>query len=285
MIILNNVLLKNYTTIRIGGVAKKLYFPESEIDLKDLLAQNRGKQIYILGGGSNLLINDEKTFEKVIYLKELDKRIVKLEGGEYYVGASVFLPKLIKNINKDGYGGIEYLFSVPALVGGSVFMNAGRGRKHNLAISDYIEEVYTYNYVLNEKKIYKKNECDFSYRSSRFKNENVIILGVTFKFDAFPKEELDSRRKERISLIKKGQDSSGYSFGSVFKKNNRYIMQLVKLFSIGCKDGVSFSSKTSNWIIHKGDGTFKQAVKIISIVEKLHKLLFQKIEKEVIIWK
>lgn len=284
MKILNDISLKKYTTVRIGGIARKLYFPQSETDLKELFSQNKEIE-YILGGGSNLLINDKKTFEKVICLKELDARITKLEDGKYYIGASVFVPKLIKAINNEGFGGIEYLFSVPALIGGAIFMNAGRGRKYNLAISDYIEEVFVYDYLANEKKVYKKSECNFSYRNSRFKKEQVIILGAIFKFDALSKEVLDNRRKERTSLVRKVQDSSGgYNFGSVFKNNNRYLMQLVKLFSIGYKDGISFSSKTSNWIINKGDGTFNQAIKIISFVEKLHKFFFQKIKKEVIIW-
>ena len=286
MKILENISLKQYTTVKIGGIAKTLYSPESEEDLKELFTQTIKNEIYILGGGSNLLINDKKIFNQVICLKELDKSITKLENGKYYIGASVFLPKLIKTINNDGYGGIEYLFSVPALVGGAIFMNAGRGKKYNLAISDYIEEVFVYDYISNEKKVYKKSECDFKYRNSRFKNENSIILGAIFKFEQFSKEELEKKRKERSSLVRKVQDSSGgYNFGSVFKKNNRYLMQLVKLLHIGYTDGISFSSKTSNWIVNKGDGTFKQAIKVISFVERLHKYLFQKIEKEVIIWK
>ncbi|NLY04320.1 MAG: FAD-binding protein [Campylobacter sp.] len=285
MKILNDISLKKYTTIKIAGVAKELFFPQSEKDLNDWFKKNKNSPLYILGGGSNLLINDEKIFEKVLCLKELDTRIIKLEDGRYYVGASVFLPKFIKTINKDGFGGIEYLFSVPALIGGAIFMNAGRGKKYNLSISDYIEDVIVYDYALNEKKVYKKEECYFGYRNSRFKNEKSIILGANFKFDSFPIEELDQKRKERVSLAKKTQDSrGGYNFGSVFKKNNKYIMKLVKILPIGYKNGVSFSSKTSNWLINKGDGTFKQAIKLINFVEILHKILFLKIEKEIIIW-
>lgn len=285
MKILKNESLKKYTTIKIGGIAKELFFPDSEDNLKELLDSIVQAKIYILGGGSNLLINNEKIFERVICLKELDNRIEKLDNGKYYIGASVSLQTLIKTTNEDGYGGIEYLFSVPALVGGAIVMNAGRGKIHNLAISDYIQEVYVYDYDTKEKTIYQKEDCDFSYRNSRFKNGKVIILGATFKFEHSSKDELVEKRKDRTTLVRKVQDSSGgYNFGSVFKKNNRYLMQLIKLFNLGYTNGVSFSSKTSNWLINKGDGNFKQAIKLINYVEILHKLCFQKIEKEVIIW-
>ena len=64
--------LAKYTTIKIGGNAKNFYIPENE---KELLSLVRDLNEYkILGGGSNLLINDRITFSNVIYTKEFNKK-------------------------------------------------------------------------------------------------------------------------------------------------------------------------------------------------------------------
>lgn len=119
-----------------GGIAKEYLSPESLEELIEAVRLGESKKI---GGGSNVLIA-EHSFERVIDLGKFDTSIKNI-GGRYRVGASVRLFKLINAINKDGYGGIEYLYSVPGLVGGAVVMNAGRGRRYGQCISDYIEEV------------------------------------------------------------------------------------------------------------------------------------------------
>ena len=138
MIILENEKLSKYTTIKIGGIAKKMYVPETEEELIEAAAKT--DQRYVIGGGSNLLIAEHE-FESVLNVREFDKTIEHQLEGRYYVGASVRLQKLINTINKDGYGGLEYLYSVPGLVGGAIVMNAGNGKEWNNCISDHIVRV------------------------------------------------------------------------------------------------------------------------------------------------
>lgn len=284
MDIINNESLKKYTTIKIGGQADKLYFPESVQELIKLLSVFFPKDIYIIGGGSNLLINDQKVFGEVICLRKTDPSIRKINNGKYYVGASVSLQKLIDFINKEGYGGIEYLYSVPALVGGAIAMNAGRGKIFNLSISDYIIDVNVYDYNKRRQKILKKKECQFSYRNSLFKNNKIIILGATFNFDSIDIEETSKRKKERLELVKRTQDYSGYNFGSVFREYNRHIMQLIKLIHPGYKNGMSYSRKTSNWLINKGNGTYEEACVLINKIIKIHRFFGLKAIPEIIKW-
>jgi len=284
MKILENESLKKYTTVKIGGIAKKLYFPENKAELIEVLNSIRGKKKYILGGGSNLLINDQKEFDEVINLKLLDTSIKNLGSGNFYVGASVPLPKLITKINNNGYGGIEYLYSVPALLGGAVAMNAGRGKKHNSSIADYIKEVHVYDCAEQKTKVLNKDECKFSYRDSIFKQEEMVVLGAILNFPSVNIEDAKRIREDRVKHVKKIQDSSGYNFGSVFRKYNKYIMQIIRLLHIGYKDGMMYSKKTSNWLINKGSGTYKQAIDLINKVKMIHKLLKIEAVCEVIIW-
>lgn len=280
----NNESLKKYTTMKIGGIAKNLYFPESRDELIEILEKLHDKKRYIIGGGSNLLINDQKIFDEVVSLKLVDTSIKNLGQGIYYIGASVTLQRLINQINNDGYGGIEYLFSVPALLGGAVAMNAGRGKAHNSCISDYIKEVQVYDCEEQKIKVLSNAECQFSYRKSIFKEKEMIVLGAVFSFSSVDIKEAKKKREDRIKYVRKLQDSSGYNFGSVFREYNKYIMQVIRLLHFGYKDGMMYSNKTSNWLINKGNGSFKQAKDLIEKAIKIHKILKQKIVMEVIIW-
>jgi UDP-N-acetylmuramate dehydrogenase len=196
----------------------------------------------------------------------------------------VLLQNFVKFINDNGWGGIEYLYSVPALVGGAVAINAGRGRVHYLAISDYVDSVYAYDYGEDMLKTLKKNECCFSYRDTIFKHMKMIILGASFSFGRVEQKESDNRRKERIELVAKTQDNSGGNFGSVFRQSNKYIMQIIKRLHLGHINGMAYSSKTSNWMINRGFGTYREAYGLINKVIKWHKVFGQEAMPEVVMW-
>jgi len=176
------------------------------------------------------------------------------------------------------------LFSVPGLVGGAVYMNAGRGRKYEQAISDYIISV---DYFYQGKVLtLEKKDCDFNYRLSLFQQlEGAVIVGVLFEFERLEKKESEKRIMERMELCKKVQDMSYPNFGTVFSQANRYIMYIVRVLHIGYPDGMCFSSKKDNWMLHRKNGTFKQAIQLIECVKKVHKMLGRKCEVEVKIWK
>lgn len=283
MNIKENEALSKYTTFRMGGIAKKMYFPESIEELLSLIKDNDKLINYAIGGGSNLLINDKKEFDEVLCLRNFNLRFDNLENGKYYIGASVRLQKVIKSINDDGYGGIEYLYSVPGLIGGAVYMNAGRGRKHNKCISDYIQSV---DVIVNgEVKTIPKKDCGFDYRTSIFQSmQGCIILGAYFEFPAIPKEETAAKLQERIDHCKTVQDMSAPNFGTVFCESNKYIMAVVRKVHLGYKNGCTFSPKTRNWMLHGKEGTFEQAVSLLNKVKRYHKIVGKKYKCEVRIW-
>ena len=179
MIIKKNEPLAKYTTIKIGGIAKNFFIPEDETELIELVRNIDGYRI--LGGGSNLLINDKSEYDNVIYMKSFNE-VLEMDSNKLVrVGSSVSLQKLINFINENEVGGIEYLYSVPGLVGGAIYMNAGRGRSYNKSISDYVFRVKVFHN--NEVKWLSKQECNFSYRKSVFQSDEYIILEIEFKFE------------------------------------------------------------------------------------------------------
>lgn len=278
MKIFNNVELSKYTTMRIGGIANVMYIPET---IEDVLSITDVDYKYILGGGSNLLISDNGV-DKVINLQELDNNIESYGNGVFYSGASVRLQKLIEYINSNGYGGIEYLFSVPGLVGGAICMNAGSGNPGE-EIGLYVEKVKAiHNGHIEELT---REECLFDHRSSIFKRTGeYIIIGVYLKFVEQNYEHSKQLINNRINMCKAIQDMSGYNFGSVFKNANPNILNLMKKTRFGYKAGCHYSSKTLNWIVNEGKGSYRQTVKLITLVKLLHVLLGKKCEEEVIRW-
>lgn len=272
--------LSKYTTIKIGGIAKHFYIPESVYELQYIV--KKLDKYWILGGGSNLLINDQDEFDNVIYLKKMNNDI-QMNGDCFYVGASVSNQKLINYINEKGYGGIEYLYSVPGLIGGAVVMNAGRGKKFNKSISDYLVKVEV---LIDGEVIYlTKEQCKFSYRNSIFKNNSkYIIIGAYFIFDKQSIDISNQLKKERMDLCKKVQDVSKPNFGTFCCESNYRIMKILSTLTVGYKSGCHFSKKTVNWILNEGNGNYLQIKNLIKITKIFHKLLNKNCEVEVIVW-
>lgn len=281
MKVLENVSLSNYTTLKIGGECKKLFFPKTESAIVELISKY--PKAPILGGGSNLLINDTHSFDMAICMKDYMAEIIEIKNNIAYVGAGVRLQKLIKYINNNGYGGIEYLWSVPGLVGGAIYMNAGRGRGANKQISDYLVSVE----VLEDGQVktYTKDECEFGYRTSVFQKKNCIILSAIFSFDRISPEEGKRLQMARVQLCKQFQDNKYPNAGTTFCESDPRIMNIFqKISSKKATKGVHFSFKTSNWLQNRGEGTYNEAVKLINRVKFLHKILGKPCKLEYKVW-
>lgn len=274
-----NIPLSKYTTFKMGGIAKKFYLPESEDEIYALVIEKKLPR-YLIGGGSNLLINDQREFEEVISLRNFNTEIKNLGDGKFYVGASVQLQRLIKTVNDAGYGGIEYLQSVPGLVGGAIVMNAGRGNSKD-EIGKYVLSVRAI--VDGEIQELQHNDCKFARRTSVFKNSDIVVVGVLMQFEVGNSEEFSRLREERVKYVKDMQDNSHPNFGTVFFKSDWKLMKLVRKLSKE-KKGVYYSMKTNNWLLNNS-GTFNEAIQQIEKVKKLHRRFRRPCETEVIIWK
>lgn len=279
MIVQHHVSLSRYTTFRMGGMCTNLYTPENTEELMKLLCEIQEPK-YCISGGSNLLINDKKVFENVILLNAFDNRIENLGDGRFYAGASVRIQKLIRSVNDAGYGGAEYLYSLPALIGGILVMNAGRGNGTD-SISNFVEKVK----VLSEGEIIELSweDCQFGYRTSVFKNSRMIVLGVWLRFQPGDREAFYEACRKRLADTGKKQDAAKPNFGSVFDAYDRRILSVLKRLPKR-RTGVHFSPKTTNWLINE-NGTFRQAMTRITAVRLLHRLCFRKCSVEVIIWR
>lgn len=280
MTIKENCSLAAYTTIKLGGQCERLYFPETRDELIEVLL--KVPDCKIMGGGSNLLINDQVIFKNVLCLRNLEKKQIEINGDTVTVSSGVRLQKLIKMINEHGLGGIEYLYSVPGLVGGAIYMNAGRGRGANKQISDYLSSVD----VLENGKIetYTKKQCGFDYRTSVFQNKECVILSAVFRFEPVSPEEGMCRQKERLTTCKQFQDNSYPNAGTFCCQADPRIMNFLKKTAPKKQAGVQFSRKANNWLQNRGNGTYAQVIKKIKLTKRLHSLFGKPCKVEYIIW-
>jgi UDP-N-acetylmuramate dehydrogenase len=284
MLMNENEKLSKHVTIKIGGVASKYYIPENVAELSELIKQESDYKI--ISGGSNLLINDKKIFPCVIDMKSCCQEFELLDSGEVFVGASVRIQKLIKNLQELNLGGFEFLYSLPALFGGIIVMNAGRG-SDGKSIAKFIKSVRCLN---DSGEVFEidVNKCMFGYRKSIFQEKKWIVLGATLKCENIDSDKSKKLVQERIEHCKKSQDMRYPNFGSAFCCSNGYIMHFImhvyKFKNMFNKNSASFSDKSINWIVNKGNGTFDEVIRCLKTVEIIHKLTLQKSEIEVKIW-
>lgn len=266
-------------TMRLHSVAELVYTPESEEELDNLIRdfQKKNQSFALLSAGSNIVFAD-RVATPLVDMMSIDDRIKYLENGDVYVGASVRIQTLIRDLQKHKLGGIEYLFSVPSSVGGALFMNAGRGKSIGVAISDYLKKVYYYDISSNVFCWYEKKASDFSHRHSPFQDAPRIILGAIFNFKDQDAEETERLIKERMDHSKKYLSAEKPSCGSVYCKGNRIAFRLLMGRKRG---GAMFSKKTPNWISNMGNATSEDVLYLIRLGQKIHRLFLSKCEVEI----
>ncbi len=272
--------LFKYSTMRTHSVGALMYTPERTDELIGLMSELHG-DCYFLGGGSNVVFAS-RVESPIVNLMELNNEIVLKEEGLVKAGCSVRIQKLIIFGKEHALGGFEYLYSLPASVGGIVYMNAGRGRMHHQQISDWLESVEYLDLTDLQVKTMLVDKSLWSYRCSPFHKMKAVILSATFRMQQSSVEEIAAKIQERKDTVKISQEGNKPSCGSVFNKNNKYIMRLLRGKRIG---GVCYSKKTSNWISNDQNGSADDIIALIDLAKKWHRLTLQKCKLEIIIFK
>lgn len=282
MITKTNVGLYQYGTMRLHSTADVMYTPESVGELIEILnkLKSQGKTYHLLSAGSNIVFGERVT-TPIINLMSLNNNIGQNNDGTTTVGASVRIQKLINTNKANGVGGIEYLYSLPASVGGCVYMNAGRGRSANMNIADYIVSVEYLDLDDMQNKTLDGND-KFSYRHSPFQDMHAIILGVTFKFKEQSPEVTETKIIERIEYAKKTQPGNLPSCGSVFNRSNKWLMLMMRGKRVG---GAMFSKKINSWISNVDNATASDVISLIKKAQRLHKWFGQECRLEIKILK
>jgi len=176
--------LSSFTTLRVGGPARKIVHAHSEAELIEFVkaADSAKEPILILGGGSNLLISDAGFAGTVIRVESKGNALDydACSGGMIEVSAGEDWDKFVEVSIEKGFADLESLSGIPGTVGGAPIQNIGA---YGHEVSETIARVKTYDRSKGEVKTFTNAECKFSYRNSIFKEQpgKYVILSVTFQ--------------------------------------------------------------------------------------------------------
>ena len=279
MRILENHSMKNHSNMKVGGVAKRFIVVENKEELKDIFEKYRN--IFLIGNGTNTLIDEGDLDITFVSLKELNK-IEELGEGIVRVEAGLDFNKLIAFMNRNNYSGLENLAGIPGSVGGLVYMNGGA---YGSEIFDCIKEVEIFD-ENHQIRTLKKEDIKFSYRSTEIQDKKWVIISATFEF----KRGFDLQKVIDIQALRESkQPLDKPNLGSTFKNpEGDFSARLIS--EAGLKGtrvgGAEISSKHPNFIVNHGDATFEDISKIFTLVkEKIKKLYNIQLEEEIIILK
>ena len=123
-----NISLASLTTFRIGGSAKFFIEARDKDELPEAIkwAEKSKEKIFILGGGSNVLINDAGVDGLVI---KINNKELKVGGEKIECGAGLELAKAVVEAARNGLSGLEWAGGIPGTVGGAIRGNAGQPKK------------------------------------------------------------------------------------------------------------------------------------------------------------
>lgn len=282
-----NIILKNYTTAGVGGPAKYFYKAASVEKLMEAVefANKQNLPILILGGGSNLLISDAG-FPGVVIKNEI-KGILGFKQ-IFKIGAGTLLPELVNLTISKKLSGFEKLVGIPGTVGGAIRGNSGA---YGVSVGDSITRVIAFDIKKKKTVSLTKKQCQFAYRDSIFKKNNLIILEGHFKFTKTTGETLKQTAqtilKDRLSKNYWEGKNPGSFFKNVLAENvSQETSKLIPkdkiiygkipvgflLESVGAKGMKSGKIKVSdnhaNLLINTGDGKASDFIKIASILAK-----------------
>jgi UDP-N-acetylmuramate dehydrogenase len=182
-----NISLKPYNTFGIEAQTKYFYKVSNTIELKKILTINKNLPFRILGGGSNILFTED--FEGLtlliankgkLVIKETSKTVtVEVQAGENWHEFVIWC------LNHN-YGGIENLALIPGSVGAAPIQNIGA---YGVELASVFESCRALNIKTLKEEVILKKDCEFSYRSSIFKNhqkDRYIIISVCFQLKKPP---------------------------------------------------------------------------------------------------
>ncbi|HQU84658.1 MAG TPA: UDP-N-acetylmuramate dehydrogenase [Pyrinomonadaceae bacterium] len=183
-----NILLAPLTTLKVGGNARLFVRAETETQVAEAVkfAHEHEFALFVLGGGSNVLISDQGFDGLVIQ--------IALKGIEFGEEKNGFVSVTAKSgedwddfvkicVEKD-LQGLECLSGIPGFVGGTPVQNVGA---YGQEVSETITKVRVFDRKSSEVLELSNADCKFTYRTSIFNSTDknrFIVLAVTFNLKA-----------------------------------------------------------------------------------------------------
>jgi len=265
-----NVPLAKYTTFRIGGPATYFFEPRTAEELRETcrrVTRRRDRPVYILGGGSNLLVADDGVDGPVICMRRFERRYLRRFGNLVRVSAGVPLRRLLAAAADWGLAGLEDAgtprVSFGDLVSFLEVMDAG-GRLERLP---------------GEAVRWRYRSADLGGRVAAF----VELQLRTDRPDA-----VKARLAEAFERKRAAQPLTLPSAGCFFKNPKSAaagrLLERAGLKGLG-SGGAAVSRKHANFIVNRGGATAADVLTLVRIIRRAVRDLFNvDLEPEVCVW-
>src|SRR5574341_478481 len=243
--------LSRHTTSRIGGPADGFIVAHAPDDLRGAarFAWSLDVPLFILGGGSNILIGD-KGVRGLVILNETKK--LAITGTHVTVESGYGAIQLARHLARRGLTGFEWAIGVPGTIGGAIYGNAGA---HDGDMSQVVERVSAI--TPGGEMNFSHEEMAFDYRTSYFKREKprAVIVEARLVFKTGDPAAVTAKMEE-FNEYRKSTQPGGATIGSMFKNPpGDYAGQLIEQAGLkgARKGGAEISSVHANFFVNMGD--------------------------------
>lgn len=255
---------KEWTWLGVGGNPFFTFYPKDKNDLQQF-CKNRPEKIPFrtIGAASNMLVRDGGY--KGIFIR-LTKGFRKMEILENEIIADTGLSAgyIVNAAKENDKGGISFMSTIPGMLGGMIRMNAGA---HENEMSEIINWVEFLDKEGIEHRI-KSEECKFSYRSSVFQND-WIILRASIKCKIGRKEKIEEEIIKLKEKREKTQPTRGKLAGCFFKNHlEKPAWKAIRESDFGMfnSENLQVSPVHANFIVNKNNAS---AFEIEYLLEKI----------------
>ena len=266
--------LKKTNWFNIGGKTKVYFKPESLNELISFLKEfGKTEKFFILGAGSNILINDGIFNGVVIKLGKNFSNISLLPNKTIVAGSATSDKNLSSFAVENNISGLEFLSCIPGTVGGGLRMNSGCFKKEFKDILVSVQAVDRMGKVLT----IPVSKIKFSYRGNDL-DKDLIFLSASFKGEFKEKRKI----QEYMKVIKNKKDytqptkikTGGSTFKNPIKQTDQKVWELIKKsVPLDTKFGdAEISKKHCNFFVNNNKATFKDMKKLIEFVKENVKL-------------
>lgn len=185
--------LSEFTTFRIGGPADCLVVAQTAEDIAKVLrvAREHGIPVRCIGGGSNLLVDDEGV-SGIFVVNRVGS--LRIDGTTVYAGGGVSWDDTVEFAVRHGLAGMSAMSGIPGTVGGAICGNAGA---YGECVGDRLQSV-TVVRPDGTRAQYDASALSFGYRTSALRRTGEVVVEAVFTLD---RDDADRLREHRETIL------------------------------------------------------------------------------------
>ena len=275
--------MAGHTTFRIGGPADCFVQLENEEQLRKVRRYLglAGVPFFVLGNGSNLLVDDAGYKGVVLQIGQKMSQIT-IQGCHIIAKAGATLRQVANAALEHGLTGFEFAAGIPGTVGGGVVMNAGA---YGGEMSQVVSQVCV---VSREGELMEldNDTMEFAYRHSVIRGSAFTVTEVTFRLERGDREAIRAKMEELAQRRREKQPLEYPSAGSTFKRPEGHFAGKLIMeagFAGYQTGGARVSEKHCGFVINTGNATSQDVKKLISEIQERVKEQFRvDLEPEVV---